>query len=134
MNKLVLGLIAVAVLTGCGAENAKARYSEGIETNEETIPYTGTVIDFGETLASGLFLADLTPIDSPEVASFDEVILLTDQVSLVDQKSGKPIAFSELVKGDTVQVTLIKHAPTTMSLPPQIGGNDIVKIEKVTDQ
>lgn len=134
MNKLILGLIAVALLTGCGTENSKAKNNEGIETNEETILYTGTVIDFGETLDGGLFLADLTPINSPEVASFDEVILLTEEVSLVDQKSGKPIVLSELVKGDTVQVTLIEHAPTTMSLPPQIGGNGIVKIEKVTDQ
>lgn len=134
MKQLVALFLAAAFLTSCGSESSQEKTSEKLEQNEKTITYIGTVIDFGQTHDSGLFLADLTPINFPEAAAFDEVILLTDDVSLVDQSTGEAIALSELVKGDSVQVTLIEHAPTTMSIPPQIAGNGIIKIEKTTEE
>ncbi|MCA9765480.1 MAG: hypothetical protein KC455_03580 [Carnobacterium sp.] len=134
MKKWIVSFIAVTFLAGCGVEAPKESSSETDTAEDKTILYSGTVIDFGETHTDGLFISDLTPLDSTEAASFDEVILLTEEVSLVDQKSGESIRASELVNGDTVQVTLIEHAPTTMSLPPQIAGMGIVKIEKVSNQ
>ncbi|SEK50986.1 hypothetical protein SAMN04488700_1672 [Carnobacterium iners] len=134
MKKLIVGFIAVAFLAGCGAENSKENSSETPTIEDKTILYSGTVIDFDETYTDGLFLADLTPLNSSEAASFEEVILLTEDIALVDQKSGESIAPSELVKGNTVKVTLIEHAPTTMSLPLQIASIGIVKIEKVTKE
>jgi hypothetical protein len=102
-----------------------------VETGEATVLYSGTVIDSGETHDNGLFLADLIPVDSSDATSFDEVILLMEDVPLIDQSSGKNVSLSDLEKGDSVRVTLVEHAPTTMSLPPQIPGMGIVKVEIV---
>lgn len=118
MKKLILCFITTALLSGCGAASSQASTtSDDGETGEATVIYSGTVIDSGETHDNGLFLADLIPVDSSEAASFDEVILLMEDVPLIDQSSGENVSLSDLEKGDSVMVTLIEHAPTTMSLP-----------------
>jgi uncharacterized protein YceK len=132
LKKLILCFITTALLSGCGAASSQASTaSDDGETGEATVIYSGTVIDSGETHDNGLFLADLIPVDSSEAASFDEVILLMEDVPLIDQSSGENVSLSDLEKGDSVMVTLIEHAPTTMSLPPQIPGMGIVKVEIV---
>lgn len=103
------------------------------ESSETTILYFGTVIDNGITNENGLFVSNLKPEDTTKAASFDEVILLTEEVTLIGQETGDPIDISDIKEGDTVSVTLIEHAPTTMSIPPQIPGMGIVKIERVSE-
>jgi len=130
LKKLILCFITTALLSGCGAASSQASTdSEDVETGEATVLYSGTVIDSGETHDNGLFLADLVPVDSSEAASFDEVILLMEDVPLIDQSSGENVSLPDIEKGDKVNVILIDHAPTTMSLPPQIPGMGIVQVE-----
>ena len=54
-----------------------------------------------------------------------------EEVPLIDQSSGENVSLSDLEKGDSVRVPLVEHAPTTMSLPPQIPGMGIVQVELV---
>lgn len=142
MKKLILSLLMVSFLSGCNAKNSQADdndlTSDGVsmenESSETTILYSGTVIDSGVTNEKGLFVSNLKPEDETKAASFDEVILLTEDVNLIDQETGDAIVLSDIKKGDTVSVTLIEHAPTTMSIPPQIPGMGIVKIERVSEK
>ncbi|HJA90051.1 hypothetical protein ACN7OV_09685 [Aerococcus urinaeequi] len=142
MKKLILSLLMVSFLSGCNAKNSQADdndlTSDGVsmenESSETTILYSGTVIDSGVTNEKGLFVSNLKPEDETKAASFDEVILLTEDVNLIDQETGDAIVLSDIKEGDTVSVTLIEHAPTTMSIPPQIPGMGIVKIERVSEK
>ena len=132
----------VSFLSGCNAKNSQADdndlTSDGVsmenESSETTILYSGTVIDSRVTNEKGLFVSNLKPEDETKAASFDEVILLTEDVNLIDQETGDAIVLSDIKEGDTVSVTLIEHAPTTMSIPPQIPGMGIVKIERVSEK
>lgn len=132
----------VSFLSGCNAKNSQADdndlTSDGVsmenESSETTILYSGTVIDSGVTNEKGLFVSNLKSEDETKAASFDEVILLTEDVNLIDQETGDAIVLSDIKEGDTVSVTLIEHAPTTMSIPPQIPGMGIVKIERVSEK
>lgn len=132
----------VSFLSGCNAKNSQADdndlTSDGVsmenESSETTILYSGTVIDSGVTNEKGLFVSNLKPEDETKAASFDEVILLTEDVNLIDQETGDAIVLSDIKEGGTVSVTLIEHAPTTMSIPPQIPGMGIVKIERVSEK
>lgn len=132
----------VSFLSGCNAKNSQADNndltSDGVsmenESSETTLLYSGTVIDSGVTNEKGLFVSNLKPEDETKAASFDEVILLTEDVNLIDQETGDAIVLSDIKEGDTVSVTLIEHAPTTMSIPPQIPGMGIVKIERVSEK
>lgn len=132
----------VSFLSGCNAKNSQADNndltSDGVsmenESSETTILYSGTVIDSGVTNEKGLFVSNLKPEDETKAASFDEVILLTEDVNLIDQETGDAIVLSDIKEGDIVSVTLIEHAPTTMSIPPQIPGMGIVKIERVSEK
>lgn len=142
MKKLILSLLMVSFLSGCNAKKSQADdndlTSDGVsmenESSETTILYSGTVIDSGVTNEKGLFVSNLKPEDETKAASFDEVILLTEDVNLIDQETGDAIVLSDIKEGDTVSVTLIEHAPTTMSIPPQIPGMGIVKIERVSEK
>lgn len=102
------------------------------ESSDATVLYSGTVIDSGITNENGIFVSNLQPEDAAEASNFDEVVLLTEGVTLIEQESGDAINLSDINEGDTISVTLIEHAPTTMSLPPQIAGMGIVKIERVS--
>ena len=105
---------------------------ENNESTETTILYSGTVIDSGITNENGLFISKLEPEDATKSVSYDEVILLMEGVTLVEQESGGSIDISDIKEGDMVSVTLIEHAPTTMSIPPQIPGMGIVKVERLS--
>ena len=141
MKKIILSLLIVSFLSGCSTKNSQADNnsltSEVIhmesESSETTILYFGTVIDNGITNENGLFVSNLIPEDTTKAAGFDEVILLTEEVTLIGQETGDPIDISDIKEGDTISVTLIEHAPTTMSIPPQIPGMAIVKIERVSE-
>ncbi|HJA89855.1 MAG TPA: hypothetical protein H9948_03600 [Candidatus Jeotgalibaca merdavium] len=142
MKKIILSLFVVFFLSGCNAKDSQTENndltSEAVsmesESSVKTILYSGTVIDSGVTNEKGLFVSNLKPKDETKAASFDEVILLTEDVNLLDQQTGDAVALSDIKEGDTVNVTLIEHAPTTMSIPPQIPGMGIVKIERMSEK
>ena len=138
MRNLIICCFAITtltLLTSCSLANETEISDSSIEnivsTEEKNILYTGTVISGGETSENSLFLSDLKPVDSLNVASFDEVILLLDGVDLVDKNTGEMLSVEDIKIGDTVNVLLIKDTPITMSLPAQIPGMGIVKIERV---
>jgi hypothetical protein len=120
-------------LTSCSLANENEisdSSRENIVSKEETnILYTGTVIAGGETSENSLFLSDLKPVESLNVASFDEVILLLDGVDLVDKNTGESLSVEDIKIGDTVNVLLIKDTPITMSLTAQIPGMGNLKVE-----
>ena len=141
MKKIFLSLLIVSFLSACNTKNSQANNSsltsevidiENNESTETTILYSGTVIDSGITNENGLFISKLEPEDATKSASYDEVILLMEGVTLVEQESGDSIDISDIKEGDMVSVTLIEHAPTTMSIPPQIPGMGIVKVERLS--
>lgn len=133
-------MFIVSLLSGCSTGNSQADNSDVTsedvsmesESSDATVLYSGTVIDSGITNENGIFVSNLQPEDAAEASNFDEVVLLTEGVTLIEQESGDAINLSDINEGDTISVTLIEHAPTTMSLPPQIAGMGIVKIERVS--
>lgn len=145
---LLTGLIGATFLAGCGQTgvdpdqssdlNNESMSSEVIgsdsvveSSQEETvILYKGTVASQEEVNEDSILINDLTPLDNDEASAFDEVILLmNDSIPLTDKQTGKEVQVTDIQEGDTVEVTLKEHAPTTMSIPPQIAGNGIVKVE-----
>lgn len=126
MKKILLGFMTAAFLAGCGAETSEASTKE---SEQPTILYTGTVIDSGESYENGIYLSSLIPVDAPDVASFDEVVLLMNEEIELVHHDGEELEMTQLAAGDTIQVTLTEHVPTTMSLPPQIAGMGIIKVE-----
>lgn len=118
--------MTAAFLAGCGAETSEASTKE---SEQPTILYTGTVIDSGESYENGIYLSSLIPVDAPDVASFDEVVLLMNEEIELVHHDGEELEMTQLAAGDTIQVTLTEHVPTTMSLPPQIAGMGIIKVE-----
>src|SRR5699024_9275662 len=142
LKRLILSLLMVSFLSGGNAKNSQADdndlTSDGVstenESSETTILYYGSVIYGGVRTEKRLLVSILQPEDETKAVSFDEVILLTEDVNLIDQETGDAIVLSDIKEGDTVSVTLIEHAPTTMSIPPQIPGMGIVKIERVSEK
>lgn len=126
MKKILLSFMAAAFLAGCGAQTSEASTKE---SEQPTILYTGTVIDSGESYENGIYLSSLIPVDAPDVASFDEVVLLMNEEIELVHHDGEELEMTQLAAGDTIQVTLTEHVPTTMSLPPQIAGMGIIKVE-----
>ena len=141
MKNLLLGLLAVTVLTGCSAKDTEEVNSSSdiinessdlvVTTDEESILYTGTVIAGSEASDKSLFISNLTPVNSTEANAFDEVVLLLDDVEILDKETGEALSIEEVKVDAVVDVLLIKNAPITMSLPAQIPGMGIVKVEIV---
>lgn len=139
MKNLFLSLLAITVLTGCSAKDTEEINSSSdsinesseivVKTDEESILYTGTVISSGEASDKSLFVSNLTPVTSTEANSFDEVVLLMEGVEILDKDTGETLSVEEVKEGAVVDVLLIKNAPTTMSLPAQIPGMGILKVE-----
>ncbi|MGB6179463.1 hypothetical protein [Carnobacterium sp.] len=76
-----------------------------------------------------LLLNSLTQAQENEsIASFDEVILLTEGVSILDKKTQEERSIEDIKAGSTITVFLVPEPITTRSLPPQIPGNSIVNI------
>ena len=118
-KKLMFSLIGLLFLTACGnTSDTSEMESSEVNVNQEEVLYQGMV---AEVLENGLLVSELNPIDREDAAGFSEVILLMEDTS----------AYSDLQVDDLVEVTLIENAPTTMSIPPQIPGNAIIKIEAV---
>ena len=55
----------------------------------------------------------------------------SSRLMILDKNTGEMLSVEDIKIGDTVNVLLIKDTPITMSLPAQIPGMGIVKIERV---
>ena len=145
---MVTGLTGAIFLAGCGQAGISTDQSSNLdnesisseviqssditESNQEenTILYKGTVAAQEDTSDESLLINDLTPMDHDEAAPFDEVLLLMNEsIPLTDKQTGEELQVADIQEGDTVEVTLVENAPTTMSIPPQIPGNGIIKVE-----
>lgn len=141
-KNMVTGLTGAIFLAGCGQagmttdpssdSNNEAMNSEVVESKQEenTILYRGTVTTQEDTSNESLLVNALTPMDNEEAAAFDEVLLLmNDSIPLTNKRTGEELEVTDIQEGDTVEVTLVENTPTTMSIPPQIPGNGIIKVE-----
>ena len=145
---IVTGLTGAIFLVGCGQAGMSTEQSSNLdnesvsseaiqssdiaESNQEenTILYKGTVAAQEETSDESILVNDLTPINNDEAAPFDEVLLLMNEsIPLTDKQTGEELQVMDVHEGDMVEVTLVENAPTTMSIPPQIPGNGIIKVE-----
>lgn len=140
MKKLLLSLLLIFSLTGClpnssSSSNSQANSqleSSQDELSEATIVYTGTVVEGNESNDRGLLISNLQPETSSNVASFDEVFLLMEGVTLIESDTGDALELSDINEGDLVSVILKEHTPTTKSIPPQIPGNSIISVERTS--
>lgn len=146
---LGLSLAAVLLLTACGSpennnassgdntpsessENASSVANSSLESETATV-FTGIIQEdarAGSDDTFQLFLKDVAAVEDEDqvVQSFqnDGVILHVP----IEAYSGE---IEELVEGDKVQVSLQGVPIMTMSIPPQIPGNSIQKVELVND-
>ena len=118
-KRILIPLLGFLFLTACAntSDTPEVESSE-VTVNQEEVLYQGTV---AEVLENGLLVSELNPIDREDAAGFSEVILLMEDMA----------AYSDLQVDELVEVTLMENAPTTMSIPPQIPGNAIIKVEAV---
>lgn len=137
MKKLVfaatLSIIGLTLM-GCGQTadnetNSSSQATSSSKQQEEMTEYNGTVKEDGSKEEQQLLLSNLKQTNEKDSAlSFDEVILLTKGVSILDEKTQEKRLIEEIKAGTTVKVFLVSEPVTTRSLPPQIPGNSIIKI------
>lgn len=147
-NMILISLTGAAFLTGCGQGNtesgneessslitetsSEASESSSTDKEEATILYKGNVSENIEMDEQRLYVSDLQPVEQKDVPGFDEVILLLNEdIPVTDKETGEPVKPGEIQEGEEVEVVLQENAPTTMSIPPQIPGNAIKKIEVI---
>lgn len=133
-------LLGVVVLGACGQEKVGPESSgSSISSSEVTSSSTENQQEASEVLIGKvkegttsedqrLLLESLVPTDKDsETVPFQEVVLLTNDVKIVDG-DGKEVMIEKIEPGTTLEVTLVKNSPVASSLPPQIPGMSIVKI------
>lgn len=139
MKKMVLvatlSLLGL-VIVGCGqTSNSEAESSSGAvssskkEEQKEPDEYQGIVKEDGSKEEQQVVLSSLKQTQESEPpVYFDEVILLVGGVPILDEKTQETLLVEEIESGTTITVFLEPHPIATMSIPPQIPGNSIVKI------
>ncbi|WP_414839629.1 hypothetical protein [Carnobacterium sp. TMP28] len=139
MKKLVfaatLSIIGLTLM-GCGqtADNetdssSQATSSSKQQEETEQVEYKGMVKEDGLKEEQQIILSSLKQTkESDEPVYFDEVILSAEGVPILDEKTQKEILIEDITAGSTITVFLVPEPITTMSIPPQIPGNSIVKI------
>lgn len=141
----ILLLSLIGLLAACGQkegssgtlESTKTAESDASEKNEESSVdrsqepsevMIGKVKEAPDGEYQRLVLESLVPADTEsETSPFDEVVLLTEGVTIVDG-AGKALSVEQIEVGATIEVTLIKDSPVASSLPPQIPGMSMIKI------
>ena len=101
------------------------------EKEKETVLYHGVVKETESKESKRLFIENFVPnASAADLPTYDEVILLvSEDTPLIDKQTEKPVAIEEIKENAQVDVTLQENFPVTMSLPPQIPGMSIVKVE-----
>lgn len=137
MKKLILvatlslfGLIMVGCSQSSSTQGgSSSQDTSSSEQKKEKVEYSGMVKEDGSKEEQHLLLNSLTQAQENEsIASFDEVILLTEGVSILDKKTQEERSIENIKAGSTITVFLVPEPITTRSLPPQIPGNSIVNI------
>ncbi|MEI5988873.1 hypothetical protein [Enterococcus crotali] len=156
MKKIVLSLLSIITLISLGActgneKNSSKGSSETVMTSkkEQSSEHTSSSLDKensqsiftavlvedakkNETIDQSirLVLNKVEAIEDPEeilnMMKNDGVILnvLTEQLT-------KGVTEESLKKGDKIQFTLAGLPAMTMSIPPQVAGNSVIKVEKI---
>lgn len=122
-----MGMMLITVLSGCKVSNTEERLGSA----SETILYKGVVKVGVDPKENSLYLSSLESIHEKETLTYGEVVLLMEGVVIEDQETGKEIEVEELVSGDEIEVEMAKDAPIIRSIPAQIGGSGIVKVERL---
>lgn len=137
MKKLILvatlslfGLIMVGCSQSSSTQGgSSSQDTSSSEQKKEKVEYSGMVKEDGSKEEQHLLLSNLTQTqENKSIASFDEVILLTEGVSILDKKTPEERSIEDIKAGSTITVFLVPEPITTRSLPPQIPGNSIVNI------
>ena len=138
MKKLILAAtlsIFGLAIVGCGqtsnneAESSSEATSSSKKEETEQVEYKGMVKEDGLKEEQQIILSSLKQAkESDEPVYFDEVILSAEGVPILDEKTQEEILIEDITAGSTITVFLVPEPITTMSIPPQIPGNSIVKI------
>ncbi len=138
MKKLILAAtlsIFGLAIVGCGqtsnneAESSSEATSSSKKEETEQVEYKGLVKEDGLKEEQQIILSSLKQAkESDEPVYFDEVILSAEGVPILDEKTQEEILIEDITAGSTITVFLVPEPITTMSIPPQIPGNSIVKI------
>lgn len=140
-------LIALAgfLLAGCSSnglsepQKDSASFSSTSESISEHVPeeeadtvlYHGVVKETETKENMRLYMKNFVPhASAADLPTYDEVILLvSEDTPLIDKQTEKPLTLEEIKENAQVDVTLQENFPVTMSLPPQIPGMSIIKVE-----
>ncbi|WP_314060658.1 hypothetical protein [uncultured Vagococcus sp.] len=132
-------LLGVVILGACGQKKTESESSGSSSSSEITSSSTenqqrdsevliGKVKEGTTSEDQRLLLESLVPAEKDsETIPFQEVVLLTNDVKIVDGDD-QEVTVDKLEPGTTIEVTLVKNSPVASSLPPQIPGMSIVKI------
>ncbi|ALV22694.1 hypothetical protein [Carnobacterium antarcticum] len=131
--RLTVVLTIILFLSGCRLvkkdSTSDSAHSFSGSSPTESVEYNGTVKEDGITNEQQLTVSNLKPVEANERSlSFDEVILLTKEVPLLNAETHEKVNVEDIKAGTSVTVFLIPEPITTRSLPPQIPGNSILKI------
>lgn len=130
--KKILVLVAMSFfgLYACGAQaDAKSDGANDskLMDNSEGVVFTGIFKEGDFSSDEHIMLTDFeTEEDSP--IKGEVVLLVSEDTRMVFKETGEEASVSDLEVGDKVEVLLIKDAPMTMSLPPQIPGRAILEV------
>lgn len=138
LSVALIGLMGV--LGACGQKKASSSQSStdqsfvsepsrSLEEKQEAAEVLiGVVKESGTKENQRLVLKSLVPEDKEsETIPFDEVVLLTEGVLIVDGND-QTVPIEKIEAGATIEVTLLTNSPVASSLPPQIPGMSMVKI------
>lgn len=136
MKKTIgLSIIFILALFFVGCKSDKKDGASGLShshsdsTPTEGVEYNGIVKEDGIASEQQLMLKNLEPVETAgEAAPFDEVILLTEGVPILNAETHEKATIEDIKAGTSVTVLLVPEPITTRSLPPQIPGNSILKI------
>lgn len=139
MKKIILAAtlsIFGLAIVGCGQtsnnkanSSSEATSSSKKEVETEQGKYKGMVKEDGLKEEQQIILSSLKQTkESDKPVYFDEVILSAEGVPILDEETQEEILIEDIKAGSTITVFLVPEPITTMSIPPQIPGNSIVKI------
>ncbi|WP_313468069.1 hypothetical protein [Carnobacterium sp.] len=101
------------------------------EKEKDTVLYHGVVKETEAKENQRIFIKNFVPDASvADLPTYDEVILsVSEDTPLIDKQTEKSLTLEEIKGNAQVDVFLLGNFPVTMSIPPQIPGMSVVKVE-----
>ena len=141
----ILIVLAGFLLVGCSSNGLSkpkkdsTSFSSTSESVSESVPekeadtvlYHGVVKETETKENKRLYMKNFVPnASAADLPTYDEVILLvSEDTPLIDKQTEKPLTLEEIKENAQVDVTLEENFPVTLSIPPQIPGMSIIKVE-----